>query len=535
MALQIGFWIGSLCNNLSEHKGFEMEETNPLRHGRRMSRSPEPCSMVIFGGSGDLTRRKLVPALYSLSRERHLPGGFTILGLSRSPLSDEDYRLRLKEWVDKSEETTPSDPETWGPFSQGVHYISADFQDPATYLKIKAELEAYDRQRGTSGNRIYYLATAPSDYIPIVRNLGSAGMAGKRDGTNGWVRIIIEKPFGRDLESARVLNREVNTVFREEQVYRIDHYLGKETVQNLLVFRFANGIFEPLWNRQYVDHVQITAAENIGVGTRGAYYEEAGALRDMIQNHVIQLLTLVAMEPPPDFEPNSVRDEKAKVLRSIRPYEPGQVDAVSVRAQYGPGFLGGKPVCGYREEKGVSPDSGTETFAAIRFTIDNWRWAGVPFYVRTGKNLPKRATEIAILFKRTPHFIFHQAPDDEVESNVLALRIQPDEGITLKFVGKLPGQTLDMRSVNMDFRYGSTFGIHLASAYERLLLDCMLGDPTLFDRADTVESAWALVQPFLDAWSTQGADSIPSYASGSWGPAESDELLSRESRRWRLL
>jgi len=349
------------------------------------------------------------------------------------------------------------------------------------------------------------------------------------------VRIIVEKPFGRDLESARALNREVGAVFSEEQVYRIDHYLGKETVQNLLVFRFANGIFEPIWNRQYIDNIQITAAEDIGVGSRGGYYEEAGALRDMIQNHMLQLLTLVAMEPPTDFAPNSVRDEKTKVLRSIRPLRPEEVEGSAVRGQYGPGFSRGKPVQGYLGEKGVAENSQTETFAAIRFTIDNWRWAGVPFYVRTGKSLAKRATEIAITFRRTPHFIFQQAAGDEVESNVLALRIQPDEGITLKFVAKLPGQFMDMRPVNMDFRYGSTFGLHIASAYERLLLDCMLGDPTLFDRADSVEAAWILIQPFLEAWSADVPQSIPTYPSGSWGPGEADRLLARDGRRWRLL
>jgi glucose-6-phosphate 1-dehydrogenase len=491
--------------------------------------------MVIFGGSGDLTRRKLVPALYNLSRERSVPAGFTILGLSRSPMSNEQYRSRLREWVDKSDESPPSDTETWEAFAQGIHYLAADFHDPNTYAQLKSALSLYDQERGTSGNRIFYLSTAPSEYVDIIRNLGAAGLARSAEHGRGWVRIIIEKPFGRDLESAQVLNAEVGAVFQEDQVYRIDHYLGKETVQNLLVFRFANGIFEPIWNRQYVDHVQITAAENIGVGTRGAYYEEAGALRDMIQNHIMQLLTLVAMEPPPDFEPNSVRDEKAKVLRSIRPFAHDQVDGVSVRGQYGPGFVGGRPVPGYLEEKGVSPTSNTETFAAIRFSIDNWRWAGVPFYVRTGKNLPKRVTEIAIAFRWTPHLIFRQDAGDQIDPNVLALRIQPDEGITLKFAAKLPGQSMNMRSVNMDFRYGSTFGFHLASAYERLLLDCMIGDPTLFNRADSVQAAWALVQPFLDVWETQRGKPIPSYASGSWGPAESDALLAREDRSWRLL
>lgn len=508
---------------------------NPLRHGRRMNRSPEPCAMVIFGGSGDLTRRKLVPALYDLSRKRLIPGGFSILGISRTPMSDEDYRTRLRQWVDRSGEGAPSDLATWNPFAKGIQYISANFRDPATYKRIGEILREYDSARGTGENRIFYLATAPSDYVEIIRQLGISGLAKEKAGGSGWVRIIIEKPFGRDLASAGALNREVNAVFDESQVYRIDHYLGKETVQNLLVFRFANGIFEPVWNRQYVDHIQITAAENIGVGTRGAYYEEAGAVRDMIQNHIMQLLTLVAMEPPPDFAPNSVRDEKAKVLRSIRPCRPDEVPSVAVRGQYGPGFLGGQPVPGYLEEKGVLPGSRTETFAALRFTVDNWRWAGVPFYVRTGKNLSKRTTEISILFRRTPHLIFHQAPSDQVESNVLALRIQPDEGITLKFGAKLPGQSMNIRSVNMDFRYGSTFGLQWSGAYERLLLDCMLGDPTLFDRVDSVEAAWTLVQPFLDYWSSDMESPVPSYASGSWGPVEADRLLTTENRHWRLL
>jgi glucose-6-phosphate 1-dehydrogenase len=512
-----------------------MEEVNPLRHGRRMARSPEPCAMVIFGGSGDLTRRKLVPALYNLSRKRLIPGGFTILGLSRSAMTDEEYRRRLREWVDRQSEGPPSDTETWEPFSQGIHYLSADFHDPATYQKVRAALDQYDATRGTEGNRIFYLATAPSDYADIIRNLGAAGLASEQSGGACWVRAIIEKPFGRDLVSARALNSEVHSVFTEDQVYRIDHYLGKETVQNLLVFRFANGIFEPIWNRQYVDHVQITAAEDIGVGTRGSYYEEAGALRDMIQNHIMQLIALVSMEPPPDFAPNSVRDEKAKVLRSIHPFTPDQIAQVAVRGQYGSGFIGGKQVQAYLEEKGVSPNSNTETYAAIRFTIDNWRWAGVPFYVRTGKNLAKRATEIAVTFRKTPHFIFQQTASDESDANVLAMRIQPNEGITLKFVAKLPGQSMNIRAVNMDFRYGSTFGLHLASAYERLLLDCMIGDPTLFDRVDSVEAAWTLVQPFLDAWGPGSTLPICRYESGSWGPAEADALLGRENRHWRLL
>jgi glucose-6-phosphate 1-dehydrogenase len=510
-------------------------EPNPLRHGRRMRRVPEPCVIVIFGGSGDLTRRKLAPALFNLSRQRLLPGGFAILGLSRSGMSDDDYRAKFREWVDHSEEAPPPQPETWNPFASRIHYLAADYHQASTYQQLSELLASYDRRHATEGNRLFYLATPPDDYASIVRNLGAAGLArGAPDGST-WTRIIVEKPFGRDLASACALNQEISKVFQENQVYRIDHYLGKETVQNLLVFRFANTIFEPLWNRRYVDNVQITAAENIGIGSRGAYYEQAGAVRDMIQNHVLQLLTLVAMEPPPDFEPNSVRDEKAKVLRSIRPAAPEEVKTVAVRGQYGPGFIAGKQAPGYRQEQAVSPESGVETFAAIKFTVENWRWAGVPFYVRSGKNLAKRVTEIAVIFRPTPHFIFRQDQSARPDSNVLALRIQPDEGITLKFFGKLPGQAVNIRPVNMDFRYGSTFGLHLPSAYERLLLDCMLGDPTLFDRIDSVLASWKLVQPFLDAWGSEGPESLPIYSSGSWGPEQAELLAAKDERRWRLL
>ncbi len=491
--------------------------------------------MVIFGGSGDLTRRKLIPALYRLSQNRLIPAGFTILGLSRSPMSDDQYRAKLRTWIDKDSEGSQSDTESWNDFAQGIQYMAADYHDPAIYQGLKQLLAEKDATRRTGGNRIYYLATAPSDYVDIIRNLGANGMGQEHADGSGWIRIIIEKPFGRDLRSALRLNGEVSSVFGEDQIYRIDHYLGKETVQNILIFRFANGIFEPIWNRQFIDNIQITAAENIGVGSRGPYYEEAGALRDMVQNHVMQLLALVAMEPPPDFSPDAVRSEKAKVLRSIRVFSPEDVPRFAVRAQYAQGFIGGKEAPGYLMEGGVAPNSRTETFAAIRFAIDNWRWANVPFYIRTGKNLAKRATEIAITFQRTPHFIFRQAGVRQVESNVLAFRIQPDEGITLKFVAKLPGQATEMRPVNMDFRYGSTFGLHLADAYERLLLDCMNGDPTLFNRIDSVETAWSLMQPILDAWNSDRSSTIPQYVSGSWGPPEADALLARDNRTWRLL
>ena len=512
-----------------------MDATNPLRHGERMTRLPEPCAMVIFGGSGDLTRRKLVPALYDLFRKRLVPQGFTVLSLSRTPMSDDQYRDVLRDWVAKSEGTAQPDQATWASFARGIHYLPADFHQPAAFDKVRNVLASLDTERGTGGNRVFYLATAPGEYVDIIRSLNAARLSQPQADPPGWTRIIIEKPYGRDLASAMVLDAEVHAAFQEEQVYRIDHYLGKETVQNLLVLRFANGIFEPLWNRQYVDNVQITAAENIGVGTRGGYYEQAGALRDMIQNHMMQLLALTAMEPPADFEPNSVRDEKAKVLRSIRPCTPAEAARVAVRAQYTSGLAGGRQAPGYREEKGVSPDSLTETFAALRLTVDNWRWAGVPFYLRTGKNLARHITEIAVTFRGAPHLIFGHDGTQPPGSNVLALRIQPDEGITLKFFAKLPGQSMNIRPVNMDFRYGTTFGLQMASAYERLLLDCMLGDNTLFDRADSMEMAWKIVQPFLDSWARPDAHPPSVYASGSWGPPEADDLLAREGRKWRLL
>src|SRR5207248_3342395 len=384
--------------------------------------------------------RKLLPALYNLALQRLLPASFAVVGAARRGSSEDAFRTELHDAVAQFSRTKPINEEVWSSFAQHIHFVATP--DDAGYDRLAETLSRVDTELGTNGNRLFYLATPPAAYEPIVRAIGTHRLRG-----TGWSRVVIEKPFGHDLASATELTGIVHEVFREDEVFRIDHYLGKETVQNILVLRFANGIFEPIWNRQYVDHVQITAAENIGVGTRGAYYEEAGALRDMIQNHMMQLLTLVAMEPPPDFAPNSVRDEKAKVLRSIRPCTPEEVGQVAVRGQYGRGFVGGREMPAYREEQGVSPNSTTETFAAIRFTIDNWRWAGVPFYVRTGKNLAKRATEIAILFRRTPHLIFRQAPTDQVESNVLALRIQPDEGITLKFEAKLPGQSMNIRPV----------------------------------------------------------------------------------------
>jgi glucose-6-phosphate 1-dehydrogenase len=390
-----------------------------------------------------------------------------------------------------------------------------------------------EQERGTGGNRLFYCSTPPSLYPHLVTRLGEAGLDRSPEGTGGWTRIIIEKPFGRDLASARALNQIVGAVFSEDQVYRIDHYLGKETVQNILVFRFANGIFEPLWNRNHVDHVQITVGESIGVEARGAYYEEAGALRDMIQNHILQLLCLVAMEAPVTFDAGSVRDEKFKVMRSIRPVAGEEVDLVAVRGQYGSGFVDGQRVKAYREEKGVSGESITETYAALKLRVDNWRWAGVPFYLRTGKRLPKRDSEIAVQFKRTPHLVFRRNPEILAEPNLLVLQIQPDEGMSLSFAAKLPGPELRIKSVNMDFDYGKAFGGEPPEAYERLLLDAMKGDATLYARSDWVEVAWELLAPIQEAWATGDPRKFPNYEAGTWGPPEADTLIERDGRRWR--
>jgi len=487
--------------------------------------------MGIFGSTGDLTHRKLLPALYNLALETHLPAGFSVVGFARRPYTDEQFREQALESINQYSRQKPVNPQVWESFASGIHYLQSDFHNPAGYEKLTEMLNKLDHERGTGGNRIFYLSTPPSQYPDIIQNLGAAGLNKNR---KGWTRIIIEKPFGRDLASARELNRQVGKVFREEQVYRIDHYLGKETVQNILVFRFANGIFEPVWNRRYVDHVQITVAENVGLEGRGAYYEEAGAIRDMVQNHVLQLLTLVAMEPPIAFDANPVRDEKVKVLHALQPLTGQDVVTNSIRAQYGPGWVGGHQVTAYTDEPGVSPLSVTETYLVLKVSIDSWRWAGVPFYLRTGKHLPKRVTEIAIQFKQPPLMLFKRSEaHGQVEPNVLTLRIQPDEGISLKFGAKVPGSEMQIRSVNMDFFYGSSFFREQPEAYERLLLDCMLGDSTLFTRRDEVEAAWEFVQSILDQWKVEPRESILTYESGSWGPQAADEFIWREGRRWR--
>jgi glucose-6-phosphate 1-dehydrogenase len=510
---------------------------NPLRAGLRLERVPEPNTIVIFGATGDLTHRKIVPALYNLRRVGLLPPETTILGFARRPQTDDAFRGDLREAVTEFSRV-PIQDAIWQDVAAGVFYQQGDFGDPAAYARLSERLEEIDVSRGTRGNRLFYLATPPSTTPEIIENLGKAGL--DAEGRNrGWARVVVEKPFGSDLASAHVLNRDIARVFRESQVYRIDHYLGKETVRNLLVFRFGNGIFEPIWNRRYVDHVQITVSEALGVAGRGAFYEEAGASRDILQNHMLQLVSLVAMEPPIAFAADDLRNEKLRVLRAIdSDWTEERIARDVVRGQYGPGWSGGEEVPGYREEHEVAPDSTTETFVALKLEIQNWRWADVPFYLRVGKRLPKQATEISIQFKRPPLMLFRDTQSDP-EANLLALRIQPDEGILLRFVAKVPGLGLDVRSVNMDFTYGSSFASDAPEAYETLLLDVMLGDASLFTRADEVEAAWSIVTPINQTWAWWDAHGqapeLPNYAAGTWGPDKADHLVERDGRRWRRL
>ncbi len=512
--------------------------------GERAEPAPvatQPVALVIFGATGDLTKRKLVPAIYALSCDQLLPPGFAVIGAGRTHMSDADFREAMREAV-TSFSRVRFETQAWERFASALHYTSTD--DAMGGLQpLRQRLEAIDRVHGTAGNRIYYFAVPPSAFAHLAEGLGAEGMSEEKNGA--FRRLVIEKPLGRNLESARALNNALHTAFAESQIYRIDHYLGKETVQNLMVFRFANGIFEPIWNRQYIDHVQISVAETLGVEGRGSSYEEAGALRDIIQNHVMQLTAIVGMEPPSNFAAETVRDEKVKLLRAIRPIHPDDALLHTVRGQYASGVINGEAVPGYREEPGVKPDSLRETFVAMKVEVDNWRWAGTPFYLRTGKRLPKRATEIAIQFHRVPHSPFggHQAmpggapPPNGIDPNLLLLRIQPDEGITLRFGAKVPGQSMRIRSVNMDFRYGASFARQSPDAYERLLLDCMHGDATLFAREDEVEEAWRICTAILDGWRAHPPDRkhSPNYEAGSWGPREANEFIAHDGRRWREL
>jgi glucose-6-phosphate 1-dehydrogenase len=506
---------------------------NPLREGLRAARTAPPNTVVIFGASGDLTQRKLVPALYNLALERLLPAGFAIVGVARRDISNENFREQMLAGINQFSRNRPADPAIWDSFAKGICYHQGNFTDPEAYQRLADLLDEMDRAHGTGGNRLFYLATPPDYFDDILKHLGEAGLTRQNENGRGWVRVVIEKPFGRDLDTAQDLNRKVHAVLDESQVYRIDHYLGKETVQNILVFRFANGIFEPLWDRRYVDHVQITVSESVGVEGRAGFYETAGVIRDIIQNHMLQVMTLVAMEPPVNFAANAVRDEKVKVLRAVRPIEPEEVGQFTVRGQYGPGSVNGKRAPGYREEPGVAPDSVTETFAAFKFYVDNWRWAGVPFYLRSGKRMPRRVTEVAIQFKQPPLVLFGEAATSGLGPNVLAIRIQPDEGISLRFGSKVPGPAAQVRSVTMDFRYGALFGGEPPEAYERLLLDCMVGDGTLFARSDEVESAWQLITKILAGWQAARPAGLTNYDAGTWGPPEADALIERDGRAWR--
>ena len=488
----------------------------------------EPCAIVLFGASGDLAKRKVIPALFDLAAHDSLGERYSIVGFARTPMTDESFQQTAGEAAKTISEGGPIDPGKWDDFAKNLFYSAGDYGDQEAYSRLAKRLAELDTSHNLCGNRIFYLSTPPDVYADIIDQLGRAGLS-RPCNPKAWVRIIVEKPFGRDLASAKELNQIVHNVFEENQVYRIDHYLGKDTVQNLLVLRFGNGIFEPLWNRNYVDHVQITAAETLGVERRGGFYETTGALRDMIQSHVLQLTSLVAVEPPASFDATAVRNEKLKVLQSIRPFDLEAVAQSVVRGQYNAGELGGKALPGYRQEQGVNPSSKTETFVAARLLIENWRWAGVPFFLRTGKRLARRSTEIVIQFRRAPHMVFH---DKHIEPNRLVLNIQPDEGVSVSFSAKKPGTEMNIGNVVMDFSYREGFGDGSRSAYATLVNDCVRGDATLFDRGDNVEAAWSLVDPILDVWSAAKTAAVPQYPSGSWGPRESDHLLERDGRKW---
>jgi glucose-6-phosphate 1-dehydrogenase len=502
---------------------------NPLQDGLRLEPTPGPTTLVIFGASGDLTRRKLLPAVYRLSRGQRLPARFSVMGVAREDIGDDAFRDVFRKSLEEFAGVKGDDPVARSVAAR-MHYMGGDFKNPDTFQRLKARLDEIE-----TGGALFYLAIPPSAYATVIEQLGAVGLS-RGTSTEHWRRIIVEKPFGTDLATAQELNRIVHQHFDEEQVFRIDHYLGKETVQNLLVFRFANGMFEPIWNRRYIDHVQITAAETVGVERRASYYEGAGALRDMVQNHLLQLLALVAMEPPIAFTAESVRDRKMDALLAAQPLVDERNGTPNVvRAQYAPGWVAGGEVPAYRSEPGVDATSMTETFVALRMHLDSWRWAGVPFYLRTGKRMPKRTTEIAIQLRRPPLEIFKRVTPTPVAPNLLIINVQPDEGISVRFEAKLPGTRMQLAPVMMNFRYGAAFGGPVPEAYETLLLDAMLGDPTLFARHDFVELSWSLITPVHEKWRAEPAADLPLYEAGEWGPPEADALMARDTRRWRTL
>ncbi len=505
---------------------------NPLREGLVRQRVPEPCTLVIFGASGDLAHRKLLPAVYSLAHEGLLPPYFSIIGVASTTHTDDSFREDMKHAINQFSRYRPINEIVWSALARGMHYVQGNFNDPQTYKKLQLIFEQCDLERRTGGNKLFYLSTAPSQFESITSQLKHSRLSEGQ----GWQRVVVEKPFGHDLASARELNSHLRSIFAENEIFRIDHYLGKETVQNILVLRFANGIFEPIWKNNYIDHVQITVAETLGVGRRGVYYEEAGAARDMMQNHMMQLLALVAMEPPVNLQPESIRDEKVKALRALHPLSEKDIGSSSVHAQYTAGYIQNERVPSYREEEKVSRDSTTETFAAVRLFIDSWRWAGVPFYLRHGKRLAKSGTEISVFFKKSPGVLFNAADSETpIENNVLTLRIQPNEGVSLRMEAKVPGQVLQIQSVKMDFQYGTEFGSDSPEAYERLLLDAMIGDPTLFIRHDEAEQSWMFFDPILQAWKASDSQNLVTYPAGTWGPPESEQLLAGDNRKWRRL
>jgi glucose-6-phosphate 1-dehydrogenase len=499
---------------------------------------PEPCTVVIFGATGDLTQRKLLPTLAHLFYNHPLPQGFSVIAFARRPMNDEQWRGMALDSINKyMPENDRLDREAQHAFAQRLYYCQSDFNDREGYQKLADLLDKLDLEKGTQGNRLFYLATPPTTDSEIIFQLGGAGLARSSNHSGdeeSWTRIVIEKPFGRDLASAQKLNREIARVFRENQTYRIDHYMGKETVQNLLAFRFANGIFEPLWNQKYIDHVQIVVAESLGIGSRSEYYEQSGAIRDMVQNHIMQVLCLTCMEAPVSFDADAIRDEKVKVMRAIPLLSPEDVALRTVRGQYSAGVIDGQPQVGYKEEKGVSPDTVTETFVALKLIIENWRWAGVPFYIRTGKSLPKRSTEVTIQFKRVPHMLYKPTETSGLVPNRLTMRIQPDEGISLKFAAKIPGAARHLGDVDMNFSYSEAFGVESPEAYERLLADCMVGDSTLFIRRDEVEASWHIVDSIINAWKDMPASTVYPYKAGTWGPAEADALIQNDGHEWDI-